>query len=284
MVVNSGAIYKISAVRRPPPLLATVILAAAGLAYALPPVVVERRVELTVETLVVDASDTRRVGEPVSLEIGPDDEQKAGLTIPWGSGGGRAILALTASLGPAPAEGPPTVRCTASVELPGRKPRVASRVVEGDGTALFEVVEDAGRRIVLALRAEPVDRPIVHRYAKVGAPVRFLVAVERVDGEKAVVLETNHLNTFVGQSVGYSFHLGQDAGLQDVRLELLPLSITGDIVTIQAAISGALPGSGGTTLLSRQERIVASRLSTSAISATAGAPPSGYRFQVTPDF
>jgi hypothetical protein len=170
------------------------------------------------------------------------------------------------------------------VEVAGRPVRISDRVIEGEGTALFEVFDEGNRRIVLALRTEPLDRAVVRRFAKVGDPVRFLVAVERVDGDRAVLLETNHLNTFVGQSVGYSFRLGHDESREELRLDLLPLSVSGDIVTIQAGISGALPGAGVTTLLSRQERIVASRMSTSAISATAGTPPSGYRFQVTPDF
>src|SRR5262245_4315417 len=280
MVVNSGAVYKIGAVRRPPSILVAAALACASISFALPPVVVEHRVALTVETLLVEGTDSRKVGDPVTSEIGPDDEQKAGISVPWGPKGARASITLTAGLGTASGDDPPAVRCTAAVDLPGRDRSTSDRVVEGEGTALFEVVNDGRRRIVLALKTEPVDRPVVHRYAKVGAPVRFLVAVERVDGDKAVSLETNHLNTFVGQSVGYSFHLGQE----DVRLDLLPVSLSGDILTIQASISGSLPGSGTTSLVGRQERIVTSRMTTSAIAATAGTPPSGYRFQVTPDF
>jgi hypothetical protein len=280
MVVNSGAVYKIGAVRRPPWLLVAACTAGASLSWALPPVVVERRVALTVETLVVDPSETKRAGEPVTLEIGPDDAQKAGISVPWGAKGARVSITLTATLGAAVGDDPPSVRCAAKVDVPGGQPRFAERVVEGEGTALFEVLDQGDRRIVLTLSTEPVDRPVVHRYAKVGAPVRFLVSVERVDGDKAVSLETNHLNTFVGQSVGYAFHLGQE----DVHLDLLPVSLSGDILTIQASISGALPGSGVTSLVSRQERIVASRMTTSTIAATAGTPPSGYRFQVTPDF
>jgi len=98
------------------------------------------------------------------------------------------------------------------------------------------------------------------------------------------LLETNELHTFVGQSVEYSFRSGQDETLETVRLALLPSAISGDIMTIDASISGALPGAGGTVLLSRNERIAASRHSVSPIAATVGTPPAGYRFQVTPDF
>jgi hypothetical protein len=114
--------------------------------------------------------------------------------------------------------------------------------------------------------------------------VRFVIAVERVDGDRIVLLETNELHTFVGQSVEYSFRQGQDERLEAVRLSVLPVAISGDLVTIEAEISGALPGAGGTALISHQERIVASRRATSRLSATTGTPPAGYRFQVTPEF
>jgi hypothetical protein len=114
--------------------------------------------------------------------------------------------------------------------------------------------------------------------------VRFLIAVLRVDGERTLPLETDDLHTFVGQSVEYSFRQGQDAGLEAVRLTLLPVSVSGDLLTIDAEISGALPGADGTTLVSRRERIVASRRATSRLAATAGTPPAGYQFQVTPEF
>jgi len=62
------------------------------------------------------------------------------------------------------------------------------------------------------------------------------------------------------------------------------VSISGDLITIQVQISGVLPSSDGPALLSRTERIIASRGSTTMVAATVGTPPSGYRFQVTPDF
>lgn len=269
---------------RPPYRLVAACLAALSPALALPPVVVERHVLLSVDALLVDSSHKTRRIEALSLEIGPDSAEKSSLYVPWGSGGARVSISLSAEMAGTSEDGTPALRCLAIVALPDRKPLRSERRVEGETTTLFEILEEDGRRIVLALRTEPVDRPVVHRLAKVGAPVRFRIAIEKVDGDRAVLLETNHLNTFVGQSVSYSFRLGHDAGLQDLRLDLLPLSISGDLVTIQAGISGALPGDGVTSLLSRQERIVASRLTTSTLSATTGTPPSGYRFQVTPDF
>jgi hypothetical protein len=136
----------------------------------------------------------------------------------------------------------------------------------------------------LTLHGEQVRRAVVRPLATIGAPVRFTIAVERVDGESIALLETNDLHTFVGQSVEYSFRQGQNEGLEAVRLSLLPVSLSGDTVTIDAEITGALPGAGGTSLANRTERIVASRRATCRVTATAGTPPAGYQFQVTPDF
>jgi hypothetical protein len=114
--------------------------------------------------------------------------------------------------------------------------------------------------------------------------VKFLIAVEGVAGERSEILQTNEVRSFVGQSVEYGFQLGPSDGRESIRLVLLPVSITGDLVTIQVDISGVLPGPDGPAMLSRTERIVASRGATSKVAATVGTPPSGYRFQVTPDF
>ena len=87
---------------------------------------------------------------------------------------------------------------------------------------------------------------VVRPMAVLGAPVKFLIAVERVRGAYHP-LETNELHTFVGQSVEYSFRQGQDAGLEAVRLTRPPRSPFQEIwLTIDAEISGALPGAEGT--------------------------------------
>ena len=112
-----------------------------------------------------------------------------------------------------------------------------------------------------------------------------MLAIERVDGERIVPLETNELHTFVGQSVEYSFRHGQGEGLEAVRLPVLPVSIAGDLVTIDAEISGALPAAGGTTLREppRADHRVPERDLPRA-RPRPGLPPAGYQFQVTPEF
>jgi hypothetical protein len=176
--------------------------------------------------------------------------------------------------------------CESTATLPGSDPVVAAREIRlaEEGSGLFDVFGDGERRILLTLQGEQVARAVLRPPVAVGSPVRFRLGIERVDGERIVPLETNELHTFVGQSVEYSFRLGQGDGVEAVRLSVLPVSIAGDLVTIDAEISGALPSAGGTTLVSHRERIIASRNATSRLRATAGTPPAGYQFQVTPEF
>lgn len=262
------------------------LFAAALSAWATPPVGVETHIILGVEALTIEDGKARPAGVSQQTEVGPSTPGAIDLTVPWAPKGGVIKLHIDVRLTSLTPDGEAVLRCDSTAGLPGGKPAQASREIHlaDEGSGLFEVYGDGDRRIVLTLRGEQVERAIVRPPVTVGAPVRFSIGIERVDGERVVLLETNELHTFVGQSVEYSFRLGQDAGLESVRLSVLPVSIAGDIVTIDAEINGALPGSEGTMLLSRHERIAASRRSTSRVQATTGTPPAGYQFQVTPDF
>jgi hypothetical protein len=243
-------------------------------------------VVLTVGALTVEGGRSKTVGTSREAEVGPLQPGSVSLAVPWGSRGETLDVRLEARLTSITPDGEAVFSCESQVARPGRIPVAASREVRiaDGGSGLFEVFGDGDRRLLLTLRGEQVSRAIVRPPAAAGAPVRFIVAVERVDGDRIVLLETNELHTFVGQSVEYSFRQGADEALEAVRLSLLPTSVSGDLVTIEADISGALPGPGGTALISRRERIVASRRATSRLAATTGTPPAGYGFQVSPDF
>jgi len=263
-----------------------VATAAAGAGLAAPSVAIETHVVLTIDAMTVDNGASKTAGLRQEAEVGPSEPATVDFSVPWGSNGSRLSVRFEARLTSVTPDGEAVLLCESTVTQAGRTPARASREIRlaDEGSGLFEVFGDGTRRLVLTLRGEQVARAVVRRPAAPGAPVRFLVAVERVDGEHVVLLETNELNTFVGQSVEYSFRQGQDEGLEAVRLVLLPTATSGDIVTIEAELSGALPGTGGTALVSHRERIVASKGATSRVSATTGTPPAGYRFQVTPDF
>ena len=253
---------------------------------ATPPVDVETHVLLRFDALTVEKGLSTPAGITKEAETGPSQPASADFAVPWKPGGASLRVHLDVRLTSFGPDGEAILFCESSATLPGSAPVVASREIRlaDEGSGLFEVFGDAERRLVLAVHGEKAERVVVRPAAVMGAPVRFSIAVERVDGERIVPLETNELHTFVGQSIEYSFRLGGDAGLETLRLTVLPVAVSGDVVTIDAEISGALPGAGGTTLISRKERIVASRRATSSVAATAGTPPAGYRFQVTPEF
>ncbi len=253
---------------------------------ATPPVAVETHVLLRIGALTVEHGQSKPTGITREGETGPSQPAAVDFVVPWRTDGASVSVHVEARLRSFAPSGEAILFCTSSATLSGSKPVAASREIRlaDEGSGLFEVFGDAERRIVLTLHGEKAERVVVRPLAALGAPVRFLIAVERVDGERIVLLETDELNTFVGQSVEYSFRQGQDAGLEAVRLTLLPVAVSGDLLTIDADISGALPGADGTTLASHNERIVASRRATSRLTATTGTPPAGYRFQVTPEF
>jgi hypothetical protein len=253
---------------------------------ATPPVAVETHIVLRIDAVTVDNGQSMPAGVAREAETGPSQPAVVDFVVPWRHDGASLRVHLDARLTSFTPEGEAILFCESSATLAGSTPVVASREIRlaEEGSGLFEVFGDAERRLVLTLHGEKAERVVVRPPAALGAPVTFQIAVERVDGERTVALETDELHTFVGQSVEYSFRQGQDSGLEAVRLTVLPVAVSGDLLTIDAEISGALPGTDGTTLVSRKERIVASRRATSRLSATAGIPPAGYRFQVTPEF
>ena len=260
---------------------APVLLAAAAASVSF-----ETHVSLHVEALVVEKGRAVPAGTSAEVEAGPGAPAVFSMAVPWKKDDAGVRLQLEARLSPPSPTGESVVWLESTASLAGTEPSRASRSISfvEEGTGLFEVFADGPRRLVLAIRGEQVARPVVRRTVTLGDPVRFLVSVERVDGERSVPLETDELHTFVGQAVEYSFRFGEGDGLQSIRLSLLPIAASGDILTIDAEIGGALPGPGGIVLVHRTERIVASRLATSSVAATTGTPAAGYRFQVTPDF
>jgi hypothetical protein len=254
--------------------------------HTAPAVDLQTRVVLKIEGLAIEGDHASTVGVPREVELVPSVPAEVDFDVPWGTAPQKVSVHFSARLTSVTPGGEAVLICESSTTGQGRPPVVASREIRlaDEGSGLFEVFGDGQRRLVLTLHGEQVRRAVVRPPTTVGAPVKFTIAVERVEGERTALLETNELHTFVGQSVEYSFRQGQNDGLETVRLSVLPVAISGDVITIEAEISGALPGAGGTTLVSHAERIVASRRATSRLAATTGAPPMGYQFQETPDF
>jgi hypothetical protein len=186
---------------------------------------------------------------------------------------------------PAPAGGNHRVDLAAGfVREDGVQVKIERRLDLREGTTgFFEAGHGPGWRLTLAVTPFRGERPVVRVPASPGAPVLFRVEVGRVLQGKYVALETNELNTFVLQPVAYSFRLGQGDSLEELRLELTPRRIEDDLVEVGVVLTGALhAGRDAPLLLSRDDLWFTGRGTTSTVEATAGEPPDGFRFRVTP--
>jgi hypothetical protein len=154
---------------------------------------------------------------------------------------------------------------------------------EDDRSQLLEVFARDRLHLTLVLRAERVARPVVARPAP-GRKIDFHLAVEKLVEGQAVPLETNDLETLVGESVEYSFRRGEGETLETLRLFLKPLRITGELVEVEVAFEGSLHGPGPPLFLSRRETLWTSRHTVTLFDAAGGKPPTGYRFRILPRF
>ncbi len=263
--------------------LAAVLVVAS--AAAAPSVLEAPVLRIEVTPLLVEAGTTRAF-EPFTIEATREEAASGKTSVPWSPGGSSAKMNLEVTVGSESGGEERVLRLDAAVAV-GSSPPVRSRrdltLTEGS-TGLFDVLQEDGRHLVLSIRAEEVLRPVSSMRRKVGSPVLFLLAIERRDGERSVPLETNRLVTFLGEGVEYAFARGEADRRESLRLVLKPVRIEGDVAEVEVDVTGSLPGANGPILLSRRERIFTSRRATSSIVVTAGDPPAGYRFLVTPDF
>jgi len=176
------------------------------------------------------------------------------------------------------------VRIEAAVTWPDGRVVRAERLVTfvDEATTVFELLREADRPLTLVLEGTIELETRLPTAPVPGDPVRMLVEIQRVDAGRTISLETNLLQTFVGESVSYSFRLGDNADAGEIRL--LPLRLTGDVAEIDVELHGALPRGDATTVVSRREHWVTSRGATSTLALEDGDPPTGYRFLVTPRF
>jgi len=204
-------------------------------------------------------------------------------SIPWDAEG-PADLTLEAFREDGP-EGAHVLHLNAELRPPSGMPARLARTVElAEGsTALLELQRREGRALVLALEVETDRRPVVGIPTGLGPPVVFHLTVERVRGEAAVPLETNALQTFVGEGVEYAFRRGAGPEEEVLRLRLTPVRVGAEIVEIDVELDGKLPGGEGADAL-RRDRLLATRGSSTSFDAVAGSPASGYRFRIRPEF
>ncbi len=220
------------------------------------------------------------------FEIPPGEQGRLRMELPWPDSGRSGVLVLIGKGQSDDPDGELRLELEAVLTLPdGRSVRANRTLIQREGAVgLFEVYRDPSVRVTLGVSAERQIRHVAHRIEAVGDRVLFRLDVDAIRGERVYELESNRMNTFVGEPVAYSFRRGEAELAESVRIELTPLSKTGELVEVLVEISGSLPGQPSRLVLSRRETLVTSRGATSSVAVTTGSPPAGYRFRISPEF
>ena len=266
-------------------LATTTVVVVGASAAAAGPRLVERRVTvLDVVALVAAGGSTTELGRSaVEMEGGA---AATSLSVPWPSGIAPTRLWVSVQ-GSVAAEDRLACAVEVQVEPSGTASPVhvrRSTTLSEQATSLIELQRAGGSALVLALTPRESVRFDLLEPTVGGEPVMLRLHVERVEGERIVPLEVNHLFTFVGEGVEYSFSRGSGASEETLRVVLTPLRLTADLAEIQVEVAGRLPGPDGGLLFDRRERVLTTRAASSEFLALAGDPPAGYRFRVTPEF
>jgi hypothetical protein len=195
-------------------------------------------------------------------------------------------VSLIAIPRPPRSAGQQEIRLEAEVRLPGGELHRAARdlVFSESTTALFEVARSGERSLTLVVEAREVLETVLSSRPEVGVPVVLALEVEWIEQGRSSSLESNRLSTFVGEEVSYSFRLGETGEAEALDVRLLPLGIFGDLIQVRAEVTGSVPREDRLELVSRSEQWMISRGRSSTLDLSAGEPPTGFRFVVTPQF
>jgi len=269
-------------------LLIGVGIAAAGLRAA-PNVTIAKREMIVLSVSPISSGDplVSTPPAPLRLEVDPQKGARGNLEIGWPDRTSTVRLDLAAT--EIASSGGQDHAVALEVELTladGSRTRSARNHAFSDrSTFLFEVYRENDRPLTLVVEADTTIETTVTTALEVGAPMLLLLEIQRVDGDSIVPLETNRLNTFVGQPVSYSFRMGDRPESESVEVRFIPQRVVGSIAEIRVELSGKLPSPRGDVhLMSRTEQWIASRGAQSALLFASGDPPRGYRFLVTAEF
>ncbi len=231
-----------------------------------------------------------RLAEPTqaipTLEVEPNVGGRARFDLVWPDPGSSCRVEITAEERPPRPGVPHVVHVEALVTRPGGTTTRASRELQlhDASTTLFEVLRVDGRALTLAIEAEVEKRTVFSTTPSAGIPVHLLLDIQWIEGGEATSLETNSLQTFLGEPVGYSFRLGPAGQAESAEIRLTPLRLFGDVLSLEVEVSGTLPDGEQMALQSRKKQWLTSAGSTSSMDLLTGDSTRGFRFKVTPRF
>lgn len=266
--------------------LALTVFSALPLAAAPPPTLqVEQRevVLFSIRPMTAAAADSRKT---LSLRLDSTEAARGALTFDWPSPGSECRLEMAVHEQTGVLADARKVRLDAVLTLPDRTRVEASRelTVRGETTALFEIYRLGDRSLTLAIQAELDSETTFTTRPTATRPVQLQLEIDRLEGTDFTPLERNTLNTFLGRPVSYSFDLGGSDETDALKIVLLPLTLIGEILTMEVTLSGRIATDDGTEWTSRSQRVLSSVGIQTLIPVSAGTPPVGYRFRVTPRF
>lgn len=271
--------------RRSGRIIGSALLALLAHSFAAAQVNIERkeRVQLKVTPLTATLAPGTRA-EGLVLLIDPRRGAETEFVVVWPGAEDRCTVGLQASAWERPGTDDHAVELKAELTMPdGPRVRTSKRLTFDDRTtSLFELYRLGEASLTLVVEAEVTEETVVTRHPEVGPPVAFHLEIQRMQAGTPISLETNELNTFVGQTVSYSFSLGEEA--DSARITLKPLRLTAEVVEIEVQTSGTLPGEEELLVLGKTEHWIASRGAISTLTFESGDPPTGYRFLVTAHF
>ncbi len=256
------------------------------------PVASAPKLRSSAESVVVLAFrplNARLAGETTqtpTLEVVPNVGGRTRFDLVWPEPGSTCRVEITAEELPPRPGVPHVVHVQALVTRPdGTKTRADRELYLQDAsTTLFEILRVDGRALTLAIEAEVEKRTVFSTTPSAEIPVQLLLDIEWIEGNEATSLETNSLQTFLGEPVGYSFRLGPAGHAESAEIRLTPVRLFGDVLSLEVEVSGTLPDGEQMTVQSRKKQWLTNAGSTSSMDLLTGDSSRGFRFKVTPRF
>jgi hypothetical protein len=259
------------------------VIALSSVIQAAPPRIV-RDVDLLVELRPLLTDGLQSGGLP-GRSVRFDDESDAGArwVLQWPDPTQDSRLDLRVSGQPGIDGQPHSITVSGTLKADGDRLirlRRSFRIREG-GSDIYELYRQGDSALTLTLKVRSELKGWSPAAVHAGERVYIDIFIEAIAGDRIVSLESNRLNTFLGEPVEYSFRRGQGKTLEDIRLTLTPGELDQGGYEVEAKLDGSLPGDDGRSYLDRHETLLLSEASTATLRVVRGDPPVGYRFRVS---